>query len=79
MCFLSNCLENNLKSYGWILMKFSGRVDYGTRNKLFDFGSGPMTIRIQQFLKDFFFISAPKSNIEGVGPGRGMCPPRALV
>ena len=33
------CEQDNSKSYGRILMKFSGNVLNETRNKLLDFGS----------------------------------------
>ena len=38
---LSVCLQNNSKSYGWILMKFSENVDSGTWNKLLGFDVDP--------------------------------------
>ena len=33
------CVQYSSKSHGWILMKFSGNVLNGTRNKWLDFGS----------------------------------------
>ena len=34
-------LKSNSKSYGQILMKYSGNAENGTRNKYFDFTSDP--------------------------------------
>ena len=39
------CLHNNWKSYGRILIKFSGNVDHGARNRWFDCGCGTNNIK----------------------------------
>ena len=53
------------KRYGHILMKFSGNVDNGTRNRYFDFGGDPHHCLDQGFLNYFFIIAL--SNIRSVG------------
>ena len=60
---LSVCLQNNSKSSGRILMKFSGNVNNGTDDTEMIW----ITVRIQALLQGYFII-ALMNNIESVGP-----------
>ena len=41
VCVFFICLHKNSKSYGQILMNFSGNIDSGTINRSLDYGGGP--------------------------------------
>ena len=58
-----------LKSYQWILTKFSGNVSIWTRNRGFNFAADQAPI--QEFLKNFFIITLI-SNIKVLGLHGGM-------
>ena len=49
--FENDCLQNNSKTYGRILMKFSGNVDNGTRNR-FQFSGDPDHCLYSEFWGD---------------------------
>ena len=54
--FLSVCLQNNLKSYQWILTKFSGYVERDTRNRSILVLIW-ITVLIQEFLERYFIFA----------------------